>query len=189
VVLAREGAGGSFSVPFSSEKGEIRAFLMVISGNAATGCRRPGKMKGWRALFLALTIAIPFIEEVGGWIALSKDGYKITQRLLLNNGSRIEGDILINGVIQSSEYTWLGPKVENPYTCDITREGAVRWNYDTGDLEGCDRVQYQPLRFCDRDCGFEPAPLQTLRAETEGGESTLSRIFFAYLIHTRLAGV
>ncbi len=169
VVVEARALGGLLLCLSPRRKARNKASCMAGDYNAAAGCRRSGKAVGWRALLLAITTIICCIGEVGGWIALSKDGYKITRRLLLNNGSRIEGDILINGVIQSSKYTWLGPKVEDPDTCDFSKEGAVRWNYETGDLEGCDTLKYQPLRFCDRDCGFDPAPLQSLRPASKGG--------------------
>ena len=48
---------------------------------------------------------------VGGWIALSKDGYMVTKNLALDNGTVVEGDFLAKGIIQSANRTWRGPTV------------------------------------------------------------------------------
>lgn len=129
------------------------------------------KRDGWAGLRLALAVLACLICEVSGWIALSKDGFKVTKALSLNNGSNIEGDILINGVIHSSNYTWLGPPVQDIDLCDSTRDGSLRWNALTGDFEGCDAEskEWHAVRFCSRDCGFSHLPLQQIRNSSHGG--------------------
>jgi hypothetical protein len=79
------------------------------------GCRSLGYARGtlrrgragftlW-VLLLVLGLGLRF---VGGWIALSKDGYMVTQNLALDNGTIVEGDFLAKGIIQSQNRTWRG---------------------------------------------------------------------------------
>lgn len=130
---------------------------------------------GGHGIRLTLLMVVCFLCEVGGWIALSKDGYKVTKKLLLNSGTRVEGDILVNGAILSSNYTWLGPEIDNTEACNPDRVGAMRWNELSKDFEVCSKDEkWEPMRFCDRHCGFSPAPLQSLQPLiADNGEHSL----------------
>ena len=137
--------------------------------------------RGWPSLRLVITVLACLICDVSGWIALSKDGFRITKELSLNNGTIIEGDVLVNGVIHSSDYTWLGPTVDDVDLCDHTRDGSLRWNANTGDFEGCEASlgDWNAVRFCSKDCGFSHMPQQRLRNASQGGPVDCNSIALA----------
>jgi hypothetical protein len=86
------------------------------------------------------------IQDVGSWIALSKDGYKVKHNLIAQAGLRVDSDVIVNGVVISRPVSDL--------SCNASRRGALRWNDKF--FEGCDGQHgWRPVYFCSRSCDID----------------------------------
>lgn len=67
----------------------------------------------------------------GGYIELTKDGYRIRSEVELEEGLDVEGDVMISGNWISKNYTErsIRPQFGGSYSdeCTPEREGAIRW--------------------------------------------------------------
>jgi len=145
-------------------------------------------------MLLMLLLSLGGPRETEGWIALSKDGYVVTRGLGLNNGTLVEGDMLVSGALLSSfNHTYVqeiiskaatpreGDKLSEKLTgCTADRVGGLRWS-TSKDLEGCswdaidERGTWTPVRVCDRRCGFSQPNFPEIRSQARGSVMDCSR--------------